>query len=190
MLISTDLAGADRPAAPASAADVLAAGKAQRAPRAIMRLLPLVAAACLGCEQAEVKPAVAYDTTLSTAELMAHVIDPAAREVWSHAGWIMDANGETALFPTIEAEWAAAENAAAMVAEAGNMLLLPGRQRVLAEDDNGDWVRFARTLSERAHTVRAATEARQPQAMFDAGGDLYQACVACHEKYYAPFLQD
>jgi hypothetical protein len=159
-------------------------------PRTFIPFLPLLAAACIGCGQAEESPTVAFDTTLSTAELMAHVIDPAAQGVWSRAGWIMDANGETALFPTIESEWAAAENAAAMVAEAGNMLLLPGRQRILAEDDNGDWPRFARTLSERAHAVRAATESRQLQAMFDAGGDLYQACVACHEKYYAPFLQE
>jgi hypothetical protein len=123
-------------------------------------------------------------------ELMAHVVDPAAQAVWSHAGWVIDEEGETALFPTIEAEWAAAENAAAMVVESGNMLLLPGRVRVLADDDAGDWEKFARTLSERALAVKAATEARETQAMFDAGGELYQACVACHEKYYAPFLQD
>jgi hypothetical protein len=26
--------------------------------------------------------------------------------------------------------------------------------------------------------------------MFDTGGELYQACVACHDKYYVPFLKD
>ena len=77
-----------------------------------------------------------------------------------------------------------------MVVEGGNMLLLPNRARVLAEGDNGDWAKFAGILSERALAVKAATEARDTQAMFDTGGELYQACVACHEKYYTPFLQE
>ncbi len=158
--------------------------------RGALLVLFAVSGLCVACERREAETPPAFDASLSMAELMAHVIDPAAQGVWSRAGWIIDESGETALFPAIEAEWAAAENAAAMVAEGGNMLMLPGRVRVLAEDDNGDWVRFAQLLSERAHAVRAATEARQPQAMFDAGGELYQACVACHEKYYAPFLQE
>ena len=151
----------------------------------------LVAGLCLAaCTPQEPEPTTSFDTTLSVQELMAHVVDPAAQGVWSRAGWFIDASGESSLFPAIEAEWAAAENAAAMVAESGNMLLLPGRVRVLAENDNGDWIKFAGVLSERARTVMAVTEARDTQAIFDAGGELYQACVACHEKYYAPFLQD
>jgi hypothetical protein len=151
----------------------------------------LVAGLCLAaCTPPEPEPKAEFDLTLSVQELMAHVIDPAAQGVWSRAGWFIDASGESSLFPAIEAEWAAAENAAAMVVEGGNMLLLPSRVRVLAENDNGDWTKFAGVLSERALAVMAATEARDTQAMFDTGGELYQACVACHEKYYAPFLED
>ena len=159
----------------------------------ILRLLGLwpVAGLCLAaCTPPEPAAEVEYDLTLSVQELMAHVIDPAAQGVWSRAGWFIDESGESSLFPAIEAEWAAAENAASMVVEGGNMLLLPSRVRVLPEGDNGDWTKFAGILSERALAVKAATEARDTQAMFDTGGELYQACVACHEKYYAPFLQD
>jgi hypothetical protein len=159
----------------------------------ILRLfaLWLVAGLCLAaCTPPEPEAKVEFHMTLSVQELMAHVIDPAAQGVWSRAGWFIDESGESSLFPAIEAEWAAAENAAAMVVEGGNMLLLPGRVRVLPEGDNGDWTTFAGILSQRALAVKAATEARDTQAMFDTGGELYQACVACHEKYYAPFLQD
>jgi hypothetical protein len=153
--------------------------------------LPLIAGLCLAaCTPPAPEVKAEFDLTLSVQELMAHVIDPAAQGVWSRAGWFIDESGESSLFPEIEAEWAAAENAAAMVAEGGNMLLLPGRALVLPEGDNGDWAKFARVLSERALAVKAATEARDTQAMFDTGGDLYQACVACHEKYYTPFLQE
>ena len=159
----------------------------------ILRLfaLWLVAGLCLAaCTPPEPEARTEFDMTLTVPELMAHVIDPAAQGVWSRAGWFIDESGESELFPAIEAEWAAAANAAAMVIEGGNMLLLPERVRVLAENDNGDWTKFAKTLSERALVVMRATEDRDTQAMFDAGGELYQACVACHEKYYVPFLQE
>lgn len=136
------------------------------------------------------EPEVEFHTKLTTLELMAHVIDPAAWGLWGRAGTVTDASGETDLAPDTDEEWAAGENEAAIIAEAGNLLLLPGRIRTVEEDDNGDWSKFARQLSQRGLEVMAATEARDTEEMFAAGGRLYEACVACHEKYYVPFLEE
>jgi hypothetical protein len=136
------------------------------------------------------EPKVEFQTKLTTLEVMAHVVDPAAWGLWGRAGTITNEEGETSLTPDTEEEWAAAENEAAIVAEAGNLLQLPGRIRVLEEDDNGDWTKFAQQLSQRALDVLAATEQRDPDLMFETGGRLYEACVACHEKYYVPFLNE
>jgi hypothetical protein len=136
------------------------------------------------------QPKVEFQTKLTTLEVMAHVVDPAAWGLWGRAGTVTNEEGETSLTPDTEEEWAAAENEAAIVAEAGNLLQLPSRIRVLEEDDNGDWPKFAQQLSQSALEVLAATEQRDPDLMFETGGRLYEACVACHEKYYVPFLKE
>jgi hypothetical protein len=140
---------------------------------------------------------LSFETTLSTQQLMKHVVDPAAVAVWKRQGWDVVDGDEISLAPDTEEEWAAAENEAAIVAEAGNLLVLPGRVQVLegrdgkpSENDRGDWTKYAHDMSKQALALKAAIAARDEERMFATGGDLYQACVACHEKYYVPFLKD
>lgn len=146
------------------------------------------------------KPAAStpFDTTLSTQQLMLHVIDPAAVGLWGRAGDVTTESGVEDLAPDTEEEWAAAESEAAVIAEAGNLLILPSRVRVIKnkagqpdpEIDGGDWTKFALGMTKQALAAKAATAARDKEKMFQTGGDLYQACVACHEKYYLPFLEE
>lgn len=148
-------------------------------------LIAMVGAALAACSG----PSGEFDTTLSTKQLMKHVIDPAAIALWGRAGTIETAAGTEYLTPTTEADWDAAENEAAIVAEAGNLLILPGRVRKLSGVD-GDWTIFARRLTREALAVKNATAARDADDMFKSGADLYQVCVACHEKYYVPFIKE
>ena len=72
-------------------------------------------------------------------ELMFHVVEPAAQEYWAAVGWILDHEGEHYFRPESDEEWLAVENAAFMVAEAGNLLMMPERTlddagRVLAAE--------------------------------------------------------
>ena len=87
-------------------------------------LAGLLAAACTP-EDTNPAPQPDFHTRLTTTEVMAHVIDPAAWGLWGRAGTITNEEGETSLTPDTEEEWAAAENEAAIVAEAGNLLLYP-----------------------------------------------------------------
>lgn len=116
---------------------------------------------------------------LEMAELMAHVIDPAAFMVWKSAGVEVTEAGERELYPTTDEGWMVVENGAAIVAEAGALLKLPGRPR----EPEADWNRYADLMTERALAVMAAAEAKDKQAVFDAGGRLYEVCQGCHQQF-------
>ena len=124
-----------------------------------------------------------YNLSLDMKELMGHVIDPAAWVVWHASGEITSANGDKSLTPTTEEGWTAAESGAAQVAEAGNLLMLPGRAK-----DNGDWQTFARAMTEHGLAAKAAAEAHDPKKLFETGAALYQTCTGCHAKYVMPYL--
>lgn len=117
------------------------------------------------------------DTTLK--DFMAHVIDYNSFGVWHNQGWLIDAEGTHELFPTDEAGWVAAESAAFTLAEAANALLIPGRPM----DDDRRWVDWAHQLYTAAKKAQATALAQDKQAFFDAGGEMYEACVACHNHY-------
>lgn len=108
---------------------------------------------------------------------MEWILDPAADLIWDSAGFVITAQGEADLAPTTQAGWEQVRNSAAVVAETGNLLLMPGRV------GGPDWVRYAQRLTAAAEAAMAAAEKHDAEALFDAGGELYQACRACHDQY-------
>lgn len=134
--------------------------------------------ACLAACQPPPDDPVPYRLVLDEHELMAHVLDPAADVIWSSAGAVITAQGETDLAPTTDEGWLAVENAAATLMEAGNLLMLPGRAA-----DDGAWREYSRALSRTAERALAAADARDADALFDIGGELYNVCLACHQAY-------
>jgi hypothetical protein len=123
-------------------------------------------------------PAPTFDVSLDVNELMVHVVQPAAFNVWGSAGYIINKDGETSLRPTTEAGWLNAENGAAALIEAGNVLMLPGRAR-----DNGDWARYAHELTAAGKAAKAAIENKDEAAIFAAGDRIDVVCDQCHETY-------
>lgn len=122
-----------------------------------------------------------FKSTLDTKEFMGHVIDNAADGIWLHQGWDVGSEGEVDLFPKTDLEWSLTENAAATLAEASNLLLVPERTQDTEEDK--DWTKFANMLHDAAMKAKEKAEARDKQAFFEAGGEIYSVCTACHEKY-------
>jgi hypothetical protein len=120
-----------------------------------------------------------FRATLNNKELMAHVIDAAADGVWLNQGWVVSDKGEEELFPTTDAGWLAAENAAATLAEATNLLLLPGRPA----DEDRAWIEYTHQLHDASIKAMKMAEARDKQGFFDAGGEMYVACRSCHQRY-------
>jgi hypothetical protein len=120
-----------------------------------------------------------FKTANPLKEVMGHAIDFNAFGVWHRQGWIIDAEGVHELFPTTEEEWTNAESAAISLAELSNVLLLPNRPK----DDKRAWVDNAHALYDAAMKAQAAAAKKDKQAFFDAGGDIYNACTQCHNRY-------
>ena len=121
----------------------------------------------------------AFDTTLTMRELMLHVLEPAADGLWSTAGWIEDREeGYRELYPTTEEGWEHVVASAAMVAESGNLLSVPGR----APDDDV-WMVYANGLTQAGFRAMAAATTRDKEDLFQAGADIYSVCSACHRAY-------
>jgi uncharacterized protein YceK len=124
--------------------------------------------------------APAYRPVVDVKQTMEWILDPAADVIWDSAGWIITAEGETDLAPTTEEGWKQVRNGAAVVAETGNLLMMPGRAA------GPDWIAYAQGLTAAGEVAMAAAEARDAEALFDAGGQLYQVCRACHDRYLLP----
>ena len=135
----------------------------------------------LGCAQDQ-EPTqerhASFEPVLEMHDLMASVLDPATDVIWGAAGSVITEEGEQDLSPVDEAGWQEVFNAAAIVTETGNLLMLPGR----AEDD-GDWMEYSQALIATGKEAMEAAKAKDAQAVFDVGGKLYLVCVACHQTY-------
>jgi hypothetical protein len=120
-----------------------------------------------------------YNTKLEVKQFMAHAIDPIADAIWEKQGWVIDAAGEHELFPTTDLDWTAQANASVALSELGNALLLPGR----GASDEKRWQEYAAALNKMALRQSDAATKKDKQAFFDAGGQVYEVCKDCHQKY-------
>lgn len=149
--------------------------------------LSLLLAACSPSEPAKPKPIIlAGDgeaTTSPVKEVMREIIEPSAQIYWHSSGSVDTATGSESLAPKTPEGWKAAEDSMILVARGGKLLMEPDRAR-----DKGDWMRHAKALIAKAEEAQAAVKARDEDKMFITGGDLYEACTACHKQYLLPFL--
>lgn len=120
-------------------------------------------------------------------DTMTWFLDPAADVLWSSAGFVLTAEGETSLAPTTEEGWARVRHSAVVVAEGGNLLLLPHLLPDPAEGIGTEaWVEFAQGMTRIGMEAVAAVDAQDADALFTAGGHLYNVCLACHQVYARP----
>jgi hypothetical protein len=132
----------------------------------------------VSCAQLELKP-VPFKPIGDVKQTMQMVLDPAADLIWDSAGSIITAEGVEELAPTTDEGWLAVQHSAAVVAETGNLLLMPGRAK-----DEQDWREISQALTGAGLTVLRAAKAKDADALFDAGGELYNVCVSCHRQYW------
>jgi hypothetical protein len=111
-------------------------------------------------------------------QLMSSVVEPAAEVYWDAVGVIVDAEGEHQMAPQTEEEWLAVSGAAYMVAESGNLLMMPGYAL-----DEGAWITMSQALVEVGRRAVEAADARSLDAVFDMGAEMYYVCTNCHATY-------
>jgi len=138
-------------------------------------------AACSAPEEVEdgiADAASNYDLTLTIPEIMTYVLEPASDTLWDSGGWVLDASGYEELYPTTDEGWAFVKAQAAVVAESGNLLALPGRAV-----DNDAWMIYSKGLYEAGLLAMQAADAQNEDDFFQAGAQIYSVCTACHQAY-------
>ena len=120
-----------------------------------------------------------FKPVASIHDLMHDVVYPHAEVVWDSVGTVIDQEGTTEIRPGNEQEWERVMQSALTVAEAGNLLMMEGRAK-----DTGDWMQHASGLIEAATFAVEAANNRDADAVFDIGGEIYNACNNCHEQYW------
>lgn len=137
---------------------------------------PSATASAAASAGADARP---YNTRLEVKQVMAHAIDPISDAIWLKQGWVIDAAGEHELFPTTDADWTAQANASVALSELGNVLMLPGR----GASDEKRWQEYAAALNKMALRQSDAAVRKDKEAFFNAGGQVYEVCKDCHQKY-------
>lgn len=109
---------------------------------------------------------------------MLNVIDPAADGLWESVGTVMTMEGTFEKFPATDDEWAGVRGSAIQLAESGNLLMLPARSSGSAE-----WIKDAQALIEASGRALKAIDAKDKDTLFTVGGDIYDVCTNCHQKF-------
>lgn len=153
--------------------------KNSKLPRFTLPLLALsVGAACAG--DPPERPVPVADMQ----ELMVSVMEPAAEAYWDGVGEVLTEEGVHQFRPLTEEDWTSLRNAAFVLAESGNLMMMDGRAR-----DRGDWMDHSRKMVEAGRLALDAVDRRNPDAVFDAGAEVYYACRDCHARYAAETLR-
>ena len=119
-----------------------------------------------------------FKPIVDTGSLMESFIEPSADVIWLSVGTIVSAAGEEHIRPRTEEEWTKVKNAAVAVSEAGNLLMMEPRAR-----DADEWMRLSKAMVDTGAEAIKAAEAKDPDAVFEAGAQIYAVCSNCHAKY-------
>lgn len=130
-------------------------------------LLPIVTSSC--SRRTDVAPIATLEQIMETA------IEPVSDRVFEAAVW---ENGVRVGGPKTDDDWKLVQANAMMLAETCNLLLMPGR----AKDDVG-WPIRTQAMKDAALEAAKAAEAKNTDAILDAGTHIYQACLGCHLQY-------
>ncbi len=101
-------------------------------------------------------------------ELMINIIYPA-----SDAIFYVDRNP-----PSTDAQWNNLSNQALMLAESGNLLLMPSRTR-----GKGNWAADSKLMIDAGAAAFKAAKAHDLEGVRAVNDALYASCVTCHAEY-------
>jgi hypothetical protein len=190
-----------------------------RIPRAaaLPATIVTLALGLMACSQNPAPPATAaapqvpFQPDASIQDLMENVVDHNADILWESVAVISSEKGIEERMPRTDEEWKQVRSAAVTLAEATNLLMIPGRKvahegKTLQDSDiegilkaeqiqaliDGDHSRFAAkamALHQAALAALAAIDAKDHNKLSDVGGAIDEACEQCHTTYWYPDQQ-
>jgi cytochrome c556 len=174
-----------------------------------MLLLALVAAGCRGAADEESAPANAlppFGTDHTIKDLMLNVIDTNADVVWLSVTTVVSDEGLVETRPKNDDDWARVRAGAITLAEAANLLMIPGRRvarpgeksevpgvelepeemDALIAKDRNKFNEHAKALYNAAMLAASAAEKKDADRIFEVGETIELACENCHREYWYP----
>ena len=166
--------------------------------------MAVFALACAGVGAAATPVAGPARAQATVQEMMDTRIDPAADALWDSVAFIASEKGEVDRRPRTPAEWAAVRQNALMLIKGASDLALPGRRvsalettpgpgelraseiEHLVEADPPAFAKRAHALESAARAALATIDAKNADALMNAGGVIDAACEACHVVYWYP----
>ena len=151
-------------------------------------------------------PEPTYLPTATIKDLMLSIVDPSADVVWLSVTTIVDDKGLVETMPKTDEEWKKVRQGAIALAEAANLLKMPGRRvaqpgeksdtpgvelepeemDVLIAKDRAAWHERATHLHDAAIDVIAAIDAKDGNKVFELGEKIEETCENCHKQYWYP----
>ncbi|HEX6893807.1 MAG TPA: hypothetical protein VF146_00960 [Bryobacteraceae bacterium] len=134
-----------------------------------MRLVGLFLFALAGVAVAQTPD---YKPVGSMTELMVRIIYPA-----SDALFYIERDP-----PKTDVQWNNIRTQALMLAESGNLMIMPSRAR-----DQGDWVKESRVMIDLAGEAYRAALAKNMDGILAVNDKLADSCIVCHQQYRANY---
>src|SRR5256712_7971983 len=144
--------------------------------RTIVMLLALGAIVSFGCGGSPQPPS--FKPVADVKQLMQGAVDPSADVIWEATGTIISKDGVLERRPKNQAEWDTVRNAAIMLTESGNLLMMSPRAK-----DGDVWMKRSQEMIDTGVAAWKAAEAKNVDQLFTIGGDVYEACSHCHQEY-------
>jgi hypothetical protein len=161
---------------------------------------------CTGCKAQEAPKESEYKLTTPMRHIMGDMVMPNADVLWNAVSTNLTDKGTEEKAPKTEAEWKAVRSSAVTILEATDLILIPGRRvaapgekeqdpnvnlspekiQALIDADRPSWVKMAHDLHDSVLPALKAIDAKDAQALSDAGGGIDKACEDCHLKYWYP----
>ena len=186
--------------------------------RIVFGLIPVFALSQAACKSStpppapETKPAAAATTMVpvgTVKDVMKGIVDPTSKAIWDAVGTESGKNGIVEKAPKTDEEWAVIQNSALNLAEAANLLKIPGRKMALPQEansktapdapeltpaqieekvnkDRAAWEQKADALQQTATKAIAAAKAHDKDAILNVGEEIDNACESCHKVYWYP----
>jgi mono/diheme cytochrome c family protein len=113
------------------------------------------------------------------------MVQPVAEVVWDSVQTIVDRDGVHEMQPETEDEWEFVQFSALALAESANLIMVADRPLTEGTPERSDnWNEYSEALITTALEAADAARARDPEALFTAGSNIYEnACLACHDAY-------
>jgi hypothetical protein len=147
-----------------------------------------------------------YIPTFAISEIMDSIVMPSADSIWNAVAVDVTENGTIEKKPETDEDWAKLRATAVELAEATNLLVMPGRRAAppgtVSENPDSEltpekidallaqqrpaWIAHAHVLHEAAMEALRAIDAKNIDAISDAGGTIDAACEGCHLQFWYP----